>query len=604
MLQEFLHFFRSFADEAFVLTVEGGSEEGDALADVLAVFAEALGVEAFGARQQGAVFHLIARVDFQFRQFFVCCLQGSCIKADAAVVDGELVGAAVGGQVHVHFEQAADIVGEAHFGGHLFGIAVVRQRDADFAKVDVVAYEPRFALVDFEEQRFLVVLDGIVGFHAADGDDGVALDDGTEYAAFVVLLAGLDAGFDTERVGGHVGHDDFFQCLVLRDESRLDGGADGDGFIRVEAGGREAAKEARHCFAQDAHPRRPADEDDVIQTGGAYAGVAQGLFDGGAAAFEQRCAALFPVSTRDVPVECLTVHGELHVGVTAVQRLFGAFGGSVELPLHAGKVGLGMCTAKAPDEQFGEVFAAEHVVARTRPHFHDAAEHIKQGDVEGAAAEVKDEEFACVFALVQAVGHCGGGRFVQEAAHVQSGQFGGMAGGFALGVVEVGGDGDDGVRGACAEGGFGIGLERAKDECREFFWRELVAAAKTVTLAAAHVALEGGGSRLRVRDEAFARGGTDEDAAVIIDADHGRCEDAAEGVFDELRLAVLPAGDKAVGGAEVNAEDGGIHVCVLQAGKMARIIQRQGRRHGRREEAAVFRYRCGGVTYAAGLRRA
>ena len=168
---------------------------------------------------------------------------------------------------------------------------------------------------------------------------------------------------------------------------------------------------------------------------------------------------MFPVSARDVPVECLTAHGELHVGVAAVQRLFGALGGGVELSLHADKVGLGMCAAKAPDEQFGEIFAAEHVVARTRPHFHDAAEHIKQGDVEGAAPEVKDEEFAVAIALVQAVGHRRSGGFVEKAAHVQSGQFGGMAGGFALGVVEVGGDGDDGVRDARTKGGFGIGLE-------------------------------------------------------------------------------------------------------------------------------------------------
>ena len=375
-----------------------------------------------------------------------------------------------------------------------------------------------------------------------------------------MLLAGLDAGFDAKRVGGNISHDHFFQRLVLRDQPRLDSGTDGDGFVRVEAGGREAAKESRHGFAQDAHPRRPADEDDVIEAGGAYAGVAQGLLYGGAAAFEQWCAALFPVSTRDVPVECLTAHGELHVGVAAVQRLLGALGGGVELSLHAGKVGLGMCTAKAPDEQLGEVFAAKHVVTRTRPHFHDAAEHIKQGDVEGATAEVKDEEFAIAIALVQAVGHRSSGGFVEQAAHVQSGQFGGVAGGFALGVVEVSGDGDDGIRDARTKGGFGIGLECAEDERREFLRREFVATAKTVTFAAAHVALEGGSGRLRMRDEAFARGGADEDAAVVIDADHGRGEDAAEGVFDELRLVVLPVGDEAVGGAEVDAEDRGVHI--------------------------------------------
>ena len=145
MLQELLHFLRGFADEAFVLAIKGSGEDGDALPDILAVFAKALGIEAFGTRQQGAVFRLVARVDFQFRQFFVCRLQGCGIKVDTAVVDGQLVGAAVSGQVHIDFKQATDVVGKAHFGGHLFGVAVVWQRDVDFAEVDVVAHEMRFA---------------------------------------------------------------------------------------------------------------------------------------------------------------------------------------------------------------------------------------------------------------------------------------------------------------------------------------------------------------------------------------------------------------------------------------------------------------------------
>ena len=121
-------------------------------------------------------------MDFQRRQFFVRCLKRRFIEVFAAVVDGELARAAVGGQVYVHFQKTADVVGEAHFRRHVFGIAVVRQRDFDFAEVDVVAHEARFALVDFEEQRALVGLHRIVGFHAADRNDGVALDDGAEDA--------------------------------------------------------------------------------------------------------------------------------------------------------------------------------------------------------------------------------------------------------------------------------------------------------------------------------------------------------------------------------------------------------------------------------------
>ena len=79
-----------------------------------------------------------------------------------------------------------------------------------------------------------------------------------------------------------------------------------------------------------------------------------------------------------------------------------------------------MCGGKALDEQFDEVFAAEHVVARAGAHFHDASVHVEQGNVEGAAAEVEDEEFLVVAALMQAVSHRGGGRFIEQALHVHS----------------------------------------------------------------------------------------------------------------------------------------------------------------------------------------
>ena len=71
MVEVVLQFLRGFADEAFVLAVQCCGEDGDAVADALPFVAQALGVEPFGAGEQGAVFGLIARVDFQRRQFFV-----------------------------------------------------------------------------------------------------------------------------------------------------------------------------------------------------------------------------------------------------------------------------------------------------------------------------------------------------------------------------------------------------------------------------------------------------------------------------------------------------------------------------------------------------
>ncbi len=60
----------------------------------------------------------------------------------------------------------------------------------------------------------------------------------------------------------------------------------------------------------------------------------------------------------------------------------------------------------------------------------------------GAAAEVIDRDRACPL-LVEPVGERGRGRLVDDAQHLEAGDLAGILGRLALGVVEVGRDGDD-----------------------------------------------------------------------------------------------------------------------------------------------------------------
>ena len=93
---------------------------------------------------------------------------------------------------------------------------------------------------------------------------------------------------------------------------------------------------------------------------------------------------------------------------------------------------------------FVEVVAAEVGVAVDRRHFEDAVADVEDRDVERAAAEVEDGDLL-VLLLVEAVGERGGGRLVEDAQDLEPGDLAGVLGRLALGVVEVGGDGDDGL---------------------------------------------------------------------------------------------------------------------------------------------------------------
>ena len=103
------------------------------------------------------------------------------------------------------------------------------------------------------------------------------------------------------------------------------------------------------------------------------------------------------------------------------------------------------------DDRLVEVVAAEVVVAGGRLDLEDAVAELEHRHVERAAAEVEDEDRLVGAFLVEPVRECGRGRLVDDAEDVEAGDLAGVLRRLALRVVEVGGDGDDGVRDGLAE---------------------------------------------------------------------------------------------------------------------------------------------------------
>ncbi len=117
------------------------------------------------------------------------------------------------------------------------------------------------------------------------------------------------------------------------------------------------------------------------------------------------------------------------------------------------------------DDRLVEVVAAEVVVTSGRLDLEDAVADLQHGHVEGAAAEVEDED-RLVGLLVEPVGQRCGGRLVDDALDLEAGDRAGVLGGLALIVVEVGRDGDHGAVDGLAEVCLGVGLQLRRGSSR------------------------------------------------------------------------------------------------------------------------------------------
>jgi hypothetical protein len=227
------------------------------------------------------------------------------------------------------------------------------------------------------------------------------------------------------------------------------------------------------------------------------------------------------------------------------------------------------------DDQI-EVVAAEVGVTVGGLDLEDAVAELQDRDVEGAATEVVDDDFFFGF-LVEAVGEGGGGGLVDDALDLEAGDFAGVFGGLSLGVVEVGGHGDDGFGDGAAQEFLGVGFEFAEDHGRDFFGRVFFVAHFDFDAAIGlhnlvghelEVALDLGVFELAADEALNAKDGVvgvddglalgdlaDQALTRFADGDHARRGAATFGVGDNSRLATFHDGHGRVGGSEVDSDD-------------------------------------------------
>ena len=199
-----------------------------------------------------------------------------------------------------------------------------------------------------------------------------------------------------------------------------------------------------------------------------------------------------------------------------------------------------------------EIVAAQPVVARRGQHFDHFVVDVQNGHVEGAAAQIVHHD-ALGTALVHAVGQRRGGRLIDDAQHVQSGDAARVLGGLPLTVAEIGGHGDDRVRDGLAQIGLRVLLELLQDHGGNFLGR-IFLAVDVYPVIRTHLPLDGKNGAGSV-GHGLPLGRRAYDALPAFGKGyHGRGRPSALRIGDDHGFAVFHRRNAGVCGAKVNTD--------------------------------------------------
>ena len=199
-----------------------------------------------------------------------------------------------------------------------------------------------------------------------------------------------------------------------------------------------------------------------------------------------------------------------------------------------------------------KIIAAEVVVPAGGKHLHDTVPDADKRYIKGAAAQIVDHD-GLGAAVVQPVGQRGGGRFVDDAAHIQPGDAPGVLGGLTLGIVEVGGHRNDRLGHSLAEVGLGVRLELLQDKGAQLLRRIAFAVHRHPRFTAHKPLYAGHGARGVGHSLPLGRLAHQPLPRLGERHNRGRCA-LALGIGDDDRLAALDHSHTAVCGPQINSD--------------------------------------------------
>lgn len=266
---------------------------------------------------------------------------------------------------------------------------------------------------------------------------------------------------EQEKVGG------LGRGSLAREDTSLDGSTVGNGLIGVDALLKLlTVKEIGQKLLDLGNTGRTTNQDDLVNLGLLDASILENLSDRLKGARESLGVQVFETSTGDGHGEVLTIEERVNLdgGLgTAGQGTLGTLASSSKSSQGTGitahvLLGLAGKLFLAVVEQVGvEILTTQMGVTSGSLDSEDTTLDVEKRHIESTTTKIVDQDVALLLRLARAqtVGNGGSGGLVNDTEDIETRNGTGVLGSLTLVVVEVGGDGDDGLLDLLAKLGLG-----------------------------------------------------------------------------------------------------------------------------------------------------
>jgi len=319
----------------------------------------------------------------------------------------------------------------------------------EFTELMVVLGHASLSFEDLDEDTGLVVSVGGEGLGLFGGDGSVSGDEVSHDSTGGLNSLGEGCDIEEEHVLDGL-------VLLSTEDSGLDGGTVGNSFVGVDLLVEDLSVEEVGEHGLDlGDSGGSSNEDNLVNCSLGHVGVLEDVLYWGHALSEEVNAELLELGTGHVVSEVLTVGKGLALNDSLMGSgegslgLFALSSESSERSVVGGDVNLGLLlefSHAEVDESVVEIFTTEMGVSVGSLDLENTVLNGEEGDIEGTTTEIEDEHVSFLGVLfVETVGNSSGGGLVDDSLDGESGNGSGILGGLSLGVVEVGGDGDNSV---------------------------------------------------------------------------------------------------------------------------------------------------------------